>query len=207
MNANPPTSKPSGFVTIADWSKLGWSFGWISLGLTLCLTLFYEEDIGNGLIRNTIRVALAWYLVALLLMLRFNRSDRDASTTLGRSGRIAWTWSLLFYLIHVVCAFHFYHGWSHAHAIEHTLQVSGFGPGIYMSHLFSLLWSLDVAYWWYAPQQRAVRRKWIPVCLYLFMLFIVFNGTVVFESGFARWFGIGMFLMLFVAALRLGLQK
>jgi hypothetical protein len=50
----------------------------------------------------------------------------------------------------ILRAFHFYHGWSHAEAMEHVRAAARFGEGIFVSHLFTLLWTLDVAWWWLA---------------------------------------------------------
>jgi hypothetical protein len=74
--------------------------------------------------------------------------------------------------------------------------VSGFGPGIYVSHLFTLLWTLDVACWWLRPHAYATRPAWIGRALHAFMAFIVFNGTVVYENGPIRWAGVAMFVAL-----------
>ena len=87
-------------------------------------------------------------------------------------------------------AFHFFHHWSHAHAFERTREVSGVGEGIYVSYLFTLLWAADVAWWWLRADRYAVRSVWIDRSLQAFMLFIVLNGTVVFESGPIRWAGL-----------------
>ena len=87
-------------------------------------------------------------------------------------------------------AFHYFHHWSHALAFERTRQVSGVGEGIYVSYLFTLLWVADVAWWWLQPDRYAARPAWIDRTLHGFMLFIVLNGTVVFESGGIRWAGL-----------------
>ena len=96
-------------------------------------------------------------------------------------------------------AFHYYHHWTHADAFEHTRRVSGNGEGIYVSYLFTWLWVADAIWWWVRPKQHADRSPWIDRGLHAFMLFIVFNGMVVFESGPIRWAGLLMFLVLPVA--------
>ena len=40
-------------------------------------------------------------------------------------------------------AFHHYHHWSHADAVQHTAIVSGWGNGLYVSHLFTIAWTAD----------------------------------------------------------------
>jgi hypothetical protein len=93
-------------------------------------------------------------------------------------------------------AFHFFHYWSHAHALAHTRRVSGVGEGIYASYLFTALWAADAAYWWLDPKGRAARSAWLGWALHCFMLFIAFNGTVIFESGPIRWVSLAAFAAL-----------
>src|SRR5262245_10355070 len=87
-------------------------------------------------------------------------------------------------------AFHHYHGWSHTRAVEHVRDVSGVGEGIYASHLFTLLWTLDVAWWWLSPGSYATRPGWVDRGLHGFLFFMIFNATVVYEEGFIRWAGL-----------------
>ncbi|MFN4261296.1 MAG: hypothetical protein ACK4RK_18585 [Gemmataceae bacterium] len=151
-----------------------------------------------GWTHNTIRLALVYYGIAAVLMLRLRPEEWFAAEGRGRLARWCWTLAWLSYVIHVGLAFHFYHQWSHAHAVAHTRQVSGWGAGIYVSHLFTLLWGLDVVWWWLMPVAYARRSAWIDRLLHGFLAFIIFNGTVIFESGFVRWFGLLMFIVLAV---------
>lgn len=141
--------------------------------------------------RNTIRLALVYYGGAAALMLLLRPGEWGAGR--GRLARWGWTLAWVAYAIHVGLAFHFYHDWSHAHAVEHTARRSGFGPGIYVSHLFTVAWGLDAASWWLRPDWYARRPAWIDRALHGFMAFIIFNGTVVFETGVARAGGLGLF--------------
>jgi len=93
-------------------------------------------------------------------------------------------------------AFHYAHHWSHAEAVEATRLRSGVGEGIYVSHLFTLLWTADVLWWWLRPRGYAARSPWVDRVLHGFMLFVIFNGTVVFEDGLIRWAGILLFVAL-----------
>lgn len=142
---------------------------------------------GDALVRNTIRLSLAWYTTALGLMIRLRAADWTAQTLVGQTARWFWTWAWLVYVVHVALAFHYVHHWSHAEAFEHVRKESGFGPGIFVSYLFTALWTVDVAAWWLAPVRYAARPAWIDRSLHGFMLFIVFNGTVVYETGLIRW--------------------
>ena len=144
---------------------------------------------GDDLTRDTVRLSLAFYGVAASLMLRLRAGDWAGQTRRGALARWCWTLAWATYLIHLGMAFHHYHHWSHAAAVEHTRQVSGAGEGIYVSHLFTLVWTADVAYWWWRPARYARRASWIGWLLHGFMVFIIFNATVVYETGFIRWAG------------------
>ena len=148
---------------------------------------FAAAEYGQAITRNTIRLSLAWYALALFLMMRLSRSDWATVTLRGRLARWCWTWGLFAFLVHLAAAFHYFHQWSHAHAFEHTRQVSGWGEGIYLSYLFTLLWAADTVWWWLLPSAYAVRSEWLHRALHAFMLFIAFNSTVVFETGPIRW--------------------
>jgi hypothetical protein len=155
-----------------------------------------SSEKGDSLIRNSIRLSMLWYMAALLTKLRLDRTDWNASTNGGKIARWFWTWALFCYIVHVAFAFHYFHHWSHTHAFEHTRQVGGFGAGIYLSYLFTGIWASDVVWWWLRPSTYANRSEMIGQGLHLFMLFMIFNGTVVFVTGTSRWFGILMFVVL-----------
>jgi hypothetical protein len=173
--------------------------GTLLLGATIAASAALAVDHGELLTRNTIRLALAWYFTALLSMMRLDRADSPAATTAGRVARWCWTWGIACFLIHVGMAFHYYHHWSHTDAFEHTRQISGLGEGIYFSYLFAMTWTADAIYWWLAPSRYAERSAWIDRLLHGFMLFMVFNGMIVFETGPIRWAGAVMFAILAIA--------
>jgi hypothetical protein len=166
------------------------------LTAVLLLTRTLAGDVGDTLTRNTVRLALAWYAVALCLLMQLAPGDWSANSAAGRFARWCWTWALVCFLVHLAMAFHYYHHWSHAHAFERTRQISGVGEGIYVSYLFTLLWMADVAWWWSSPVSYAARSLWIDRLLHAFMLFIVFNSMVVFENGPIRWAGVALFVLL-----------
>jgi hypothetical protein len=141
---------------------------------------------GDDLTRNTVRLALGYYAVAAALMLLLQPAEWTGQGR-GRLARACWTLAWAAYLVHLAMAFHFYHHWSHSDAVRHTREVSGFGEGIYFSHLFTLLWGVDVAVWWLWPKAYATRRAWIGISLHAFMTFVIFNATVVYETGPIRW--------------------
>jgi hypothetical protein len=143
-------------------------------------------DTGELLTRWTVRVAVILYVVSLA-------SRRHLPTI----SRFSWTAGCLAYLLHVLAAFHYYHQWSHDAAYEstqrQTAEIAGldWGGGLYVNYAFTLVWLLDVIWWWLAPERYLKRPRWIDWGVQLFLGFVVFNATVVFASGFSRWFGIG----------------
>jgi hypothetical protein len=151
---------------------------------------------GDDLVRWTVRLALGYWATAVGLLMYLKPGERRAEFGRGRLARWCWTLAWATYLVHLGTAFHFYHHWSHHDAFRHTEDVSGFGAGIYVSHFFTLVWSLDVAFWWLRPGRWAARSPWVDGLLHGFMVFIVFNATVVYESGPIRWAGLIGFVLL-----------
>ena len=136
----------------------------------------------------TIRLALIGYAVVLA-------GEIVAPLATRRSiwARLAWTGGCALFLAHVACAFQFFHHWSHAEAYDNTALRTGemigfrFGPGIFFSYLFGLLWAGDVGWWWLAPRSYAARPWWLSTLLHAYLFFIAFNGAIVFEGGPTRW--------------------
>src|SRR5262245_13001294 len=141
-------------------------------------------DIGEILTRWTVRIALVCYVAALALRLTGQRRSYQ---------RLAWTAGCLAYLVHVACAFHFNHGWSHAAALAETArqteEMFGFswGGGLYFNYVFTAVWILDVLWWWLDPPWYETRPRWIEWSVQGFLAFMFFNATVVFATGPARW--------------------
>jgi hypothetical protein len=184
-------------LVVASWAML--------LAAVLAAPWWLHPDgPGDDLIRHTIRLALVYWGAALALIMFLQRDDWRRQLSRGRLARWCWTLAWLTYLVHLAMAFHFYHHWSHDHAISHTERVSGFGPGIYLSHVFTLVWSLDVFTWWLWPERYFARSSWIDRLLHGFMVFIVFNATVVYESGLIRWAGLaGLSVLAILGLIRL----
>jgi hypothetical protein len=150
-------------------------------------------DRGEYFTRHTARVAvLFWGLAVSARLLRCTRP----------TSRWLWTLACGAFLIHVAAAFEYSHHWSHAAAFKHVEQVSGYGPGIFVSYLFTLVWLVDVLCWWIGPVSYESRPRWLAAAIHAFMAFIVFNGTVVYETGFIRWASTLMFLTLGLLAVR-----
>lgn len=143
-------------------------------------------DPGDAVTRWTVRLALACWAPAVALMLWLAPADWRGRTPRGRLARNLWTLGLVAYLVHLAAAFHYHHHWSHAAAIQHVHDRSGFGPGIFVSHAFTVVWTLDVLLWHLAPDRYAARPAWVGVSLHGLMAFIILNGTVIYETGIIR---------------------
>jgi hypothetical protein len=194
LPAEPLSRRSLDLAVVAVWALL--------LGAVLGWPWFVPLDSpGDYRTRATVRVALAYYAAALALMLTLRREEWAAVSGRGRLARWCWALAWVTYAVHVGVAFHHYHHWSHANAVRHTREVSGVGEGVYVSYLFSLLWALDVAWWWLRPAAYASRPAWVDRLLHGLMAFIVFCGTVVYESGPIRWAGVVLFAGLALALL------
>jgi hypothetical protein len=143
---------------------------------------------GAFVTRATIWAALLCYGAVTVLAARRNSSAANAS-------RIIWTAGCVLLLAHLAAAFHFYHHWSHSAAAEdtrrQTLERLGFdfSSGIYFNYAFTLVWLADCVRWWTRkPITEAPRGVW-RFAVHLFFLFMIFNSTVVFGHGVARFAG------------------
>ena len=112
------------------------------------------------------------------------------------------TLGLFAYLVHVGLAFDQHHDWSHLQALLHTAQrteeVTGLssGVGIYVNYAFSLLWLIEVTFWWAVGHQRYLgRHSWWLHSVMLIFLFMIVNGAIVFAAGPARWIGCAVVLV------------
>ena len=155
---------------------------------------------GQLLTQWTIRLALALY-VAWLAGWLCARGPRWAVAS-----RWVWTAGCALFLVHVACAFHFYHGWSHAAAWEDTARQTqellgvALGDGIYFSYVFLVLWVADVVWTWSVADP--LKTPWPRVLVHLFLFFIALNGAIVFEAGPTRPVGVVACLALSVLAVR-----
>ena len=160
-----------------------------------------EAERGDLLIRDTIRLALAYYFVAAVLMLRLRPAEWLDSPA-SKLARCCWSLAWLAFALHVAAAYHFFHHWNQGHALEHTRAISGVAWGLFVSYAFTALWGLDALAWWFWPGWYASRPAWVGWTVHGFMAFILFNGTVVYEKGLIVWAGAAMFLVLGTLLLR-----
>jgi hypothetical protein len=65
------------------------------------------------------------------------------------------------------------------------------GGGLFINYTVALLWLADVAWWWFAGLSSYRRRPWLlTIVWHSFLIFIIFNATVVFKDGLTRWIGL-----------------
>jgi len=166
--------------------------GLVSLWAVLLIGAYFaplalpDDDAADVVTRQTARVAvLYWGIAVAAILLR--------STDFGRW---AWTLGCVVFLVHVATAFDRVHGWSNSAAVRHVEDVSGFGPGLYVSYAFTVLWVVDAAWWWIDRRGYESRSFWLDRAVHTFMAFMVFSSTVIYESGFIRWAGVSLFALL-----------
>ena len=145
----------------------------------------------EALTRWSVRIAIACYLTRVLIDLRSVRNRRVAS--LASKARWVWTAGFIFYIIHVVCAFGFYHEWSHLEAYRHTAEqtaaVTGihWGGGLYFNYAFTIFWLADVVTWWCRDVELPNRSPTYFWILHGVFAFMVINATVVFGPPIWKW--------------------
>ena len=139
-------------------------------------------DGGDWAVRGTAWLALAGYFIGTFLLLRGN----------VRIAKWVWGAGCDFNSLHILAAFHFTHGWSHAAAVEHVAKQSEavigvpFGAGIWFNYAFTTLWIIDAAWLWGNEESYAQRTTWITWVIHSFLFFMVVNAAVVFAPGIVR---------------------
>lgn len=149
------------------------------------------------LTRFSIWVTLAGYTVGVALIALSRKRPR-----LSSSARWAWTLACVSLLLHVIFAYHYYHQWSqdsaYSETARQTKEVVGldWGGGLYFNYALIAGWVLDVAWWWRGLDYHRNRPVLLTVIWHGFLMFMIFNATVVFETGTLRIVGIIVFIVL-----------
>lgn len=147
---------------------------------------------GEFLTRITIWVSIAAYAIGCVAFAGARRQfDTDRWT------RLAWTIGCGALIAHFISAFQFYHAWSQASAYNETARQTAevfrvnWGGGLFINYAVAILWLADVAWWWFAGLGSYRRRPWaLVLAWHSFLIFIIFNATVVFKDGLTRWVGL-----------------
>src|SRR4051812_39005285 len=176
-------------AAVAVRAPIAWlaALGGLLVVAAFAAPLVWPGDDPEDLVtRQTARVAVLFWAVAAAALMRGRREF----------ARAAWTVGCGTFLVHVATAFDRVHGWSHAAAVRHVATVSGFGAGVFVSYAFTVAWVADSAWWWLDRPRYDSRPAWLDRALHCFFAFVVFNGTVVYETGFVRWAAVIVFVVL-----------
>lgn len=145
---------------------------------------------GEFLTRSTIWISIVAYTIGSVV---FATARRQAD----KWARLSWTTGCAALVAHFICAFQFYHAWSHQSAYLETARQTAkvfainWGGGLFINYAVATLWSADVASWWVAGLSSYRRRPWwLTLTWHGFLIFIIFNATVVFKDGPTRWIGL-----------------
>jgi hypothetical protein len=147
--------------------------------------------LGEFLTRSTIWISIVAYTIGSVIFASARRPF-----AVDRWVRLAWTIGCAALIAHFASAFHFYHSWSQASAYADTARQTAavfrihWGGGLFINYAVVSLWIADVVWWWFAGLNSYRRRPWLLTLLWHgFLIFILFNATVVFKDGLTRWIG------------------
>lgn len=160
---------------------------------------------GEFLTRLTIWLAIVGYTFGSVTFALAGRKARWDGAT-----RIVWTVACLCLVAHVISAFEFYHGWSHASAYHETARQTkemvglNWGGGLFINYIVVIGWLVDVGWWWRSAAGSYRQRPWpVVFAWHGFLIFIIFNATVVFKTASVRWAGLCLCVILLVAWLQI----
>ena len=150
-----------------------------------------------AIIAWTIRIAMLCFVVSIIGF-TLSRYDRPHSV----ATRILWSLGFVSCLLHMLAAFHFHYQWSHAAAVAETARQTReaigieVGFGVFFNYLFLACWGMDAAWLWLAPRDLQIRAERVRFVWLCYLVFIAFNGTIVFKAGWIRAAGIAACTML-----------
>ena len=166
-------------------------------------------ETGEFLTRLTIWITIVAYAVGSVLFAVSRGRPRWDSAT-----RVVWTIAVVSLIAHFICAYQFYHHWSHTSAYldtaRQTDEVIGlnWGGGLFINYAFLLIWIVDITSWWRRGLNSYRTRPWPVITLWhAFLIFILFNATVVFKDGMVRWIGLPICLILLLAWIVIAKQR
>ena len=161
---------------------------------------------GELLTRSTIWISIVAYTIGCVVFATARDADRWV--------RLAWTTGCAALVAHFICAFNYYHAWSQQSAYLETARQTAevfrinWGGGLFINYALASLWTIDVAWWWFTGLSSYRRRPWLVTLLWhSFLIFIIFNATVVFKDGPARWIGLLVCLTLVLSWLSINRQR
>ena len=147
---------------------------------------------GEFLTRSTVWISIAFYTIGCVIFAFVSTRPKS-----DYWARLAFTAAVAALVGHYISAFQFYHSWSHESAYVETARQTAevfrvnWGGGIFINYALLMLWIADVGGWWLAGLTSYRRRPlWILLTWHGFLVFILFNATVVFKDGITRWVGL-----------------
>ncbi|HYJ88297.1 MAG TPA: hypothetical protein VEW46_19690 [Pyrinomonadaceae bacterium] len=159
--------------------------------------------IGELITRSTIWVSIVGYAVGSITFALSTPTRRRVQWDLA--ARIVWTIACVSLVAHFISAFQFYHAWSHTAAYSDTARQTeelfglNWGGGLFINYALLTAWIVDIAWWWRSGIDSYRKRPRLLVMLWHgFFVFIIFNATVVFADGVARWVGLAVALLLII---------
>ncbi|UUO06917.1 hypothetical protein M4951_01060 [Blastopirellula sp. J2-11] len=144
-------------------------------------------DLGDALTRWSIRAALT-----VLVLCCAGRQLAGDNRRWQAIDRLLWPLGCALFLTHIAAAIYFFHHGSQAAAFadiaNQTKEVLGaaVGEGLYVNYLMAVVWTADALWLAALPQSYRRRPAWIEGAVLGFFLFIAFNGTVIFKTGWLR---------------------
>lgn len=162
---------------------------------------------GPLLIAWSIRISLVFF--AAVLLARLWLGPHSGKRVLA----IFWTIGFLLFLVHVLTAYHFHYNWNHSVAVTETAQQTKeqigieFGSGIYFNFVFLICCGVEVIWSWCPNRHCTGVVRWLRSFGFATMLFIAFNGTVIFKSGWMRALGLLFTAMLICVYVAIRLRK
>lgn len=183
--------------------RLRWVAASVFVGGSLMAGWQIVDDLSPGL-RHPATLSTAWVSFALwagavAVMIPSKGADWRPGATRFRVAAFGWALAAAMFVVHVAVAFHFAHRWQHANAYNHVRESAGFGPGVYVSYLFTALWAADAVWMATKPKSYSTRPPWLGWAVHTFIVFVTFNGTVVYVHGWIRWMAVGVFFTLGVS--------
>ena len=160
----------------------------------------FEINTGEILTRATIWITIVAFAVGFAAFaLSRNRHSWESAA------RLAWTVACVALLAHVAFAFNFYHAWSHDAAYRETARQTenviglNWGGGLYINYALIIGLVLDTIWWWIVGLEAYRYWRWpLLAAWHGFLIFIIFNATVVFKTGFVCLAGLVVCLGLFL---------
>jgi len=149
---------------------------------------------GELLTRGTIWITLVAYAIG-----SFSFAFVPKRILADRIARIAWSIACTSLFAHLISGYQFFYGWSHrtayADTARQTEEVVGlaWGGGLFINYALLIVWTIDLAVWWRNGLNSYRKRPWPLIAVWhWFLIFIIFNATVVFKNGLVRWLGLAI---------------